>query len=104
MIVPGCRILVRPLKIEELDETAKRLKALGFDYTEQDKRKAQASIDKGEVLQIGPKASADYIEGLEVGDTIGFTQYGGKFVKELNSDETLLVINDEDVIVIFKDQ
>ena len=35
--VPGCRILIRPLKEEETNETAKRLKALGFELTENDR-------------------------------------------------------------------
>lgn len=103
MIVPGCRILIRPLKEEEVDETTKRLKALGFELSEKDKRQGQLNMDKGVVLQIGPKASLDYIEGLEVGDKVGFTKFGGKFVRDLKSEEDLLIVNDEDIIVIFKE-
>lgn len=101
--VPGCRILIRPLKEEETNETAKRLKALGFELTENDKRKSQLNMDKGVVLQIGPKASEDYTSGMSVGDTVGFTKFGGKFVRDLNSEEDLLIVNDEDIICIFKE-
>lgn len=103
MYVPGCRILIKPLKEEETNETAKRLKALGFELTETDKRKSQLNMDKGVVLQIGPKASEDYIAGMAVGDKVGFTKFGGKFVRDLNSEEDLLIVNDEDIIVIYKE-
>ncbi len=103
MQVPGCRILIKPLKDEDVSDVAKRMKAMGFDFTETDKRKAQTNMDKGVVQQIGPKASEDYIAGMVVGDTVGFTKFGGKFIRDIGSEEDLLVINDEDIIVIFKE-
>jgi len=99
--VTGCRVLVDPLSIEEVDETVKRAKALGFEFLDKDERKAKVAMERGIILQLGPKVNADYTEGAEVGDTIGFTKYGGKFVKD--GEKELLVINDEDVICVFKD-
>lgn len=100
--VPGCRILIRPVKVEETDKALKAAKQAGLFIPELSERKQQAAIDKGTVLQIGPTVNEDFTEGLSVGDCIGFTKYGGKFVTDPETEETLLIINDEDVICIFK--
>lgn len=101
--VPGCRLLIKPIKIEEHDKAFMAAKAMGLELPEMTKRQMQTSIDKGVVLQIGPNASQDYIQGIKEGDTIGFSKFGGKFVRDLNSEEDLLVINDEDVVCVFKE-
>jgi co-chaperonin GroES (HSP10) len=103
IIVPGCRLLVRPLKIEDHDKVVRSAMASGIVLPEQDKRKMQSNMDQGFVLQIGAKASLDYIEGVELGSKIGFAKFGGKFITDPDTDETLLVINDEDVICIIKE-
>lgn len=100
--VTGCRLLVRPLNPEELDPRMKAAKALGIVFNEQDERKLKVATEKGVLLQKGPKVNEDYTEGARVGDTIGFTKFGGKFVKEHEDDAELLIINDEDVICVFK--
>lgn len=102
--ITGCRILVKPFTIEEEDEAYMRAKALGIRIPEKTEREKMSLIDKGTVLQIGPSCDKTYVEGLQVGDTIGFTKFGGKFVKSLDGKEEFLVINDEDVIVIYKDE
>lgn len=103
MHVTGCRVLVKPFKIEEQDEMFKRAQALGIKIPEMEERKLQSLIDRGTVVQIGPKAHEDYVEGLVVGDKIGFTKFGGKFIKDPDTNEEMLVINDEDVLVVFKE-
>jgi co-chaperonin GroES (HSP10) len=60
-------------------------------------------MDKGVVLAIGPAVDPDYSQGVSIGDTIGFSKFGGKFVRDIGSTEDLLVINDEDVVCIFKE-
>jgi len=101
--VPGCRLLIRPIKIEDADKTLKAAKAFGIILLENDERRQQSAIDRGTVLQIGPKASEDYIGGVKVGDMIGFAKFGGKFIQDPETEEMLLAINDEDVICIFKE-
>lgn len=98
--VTGCRILVEVLEWEETDEVVKRAKALGF-HLDQDERKAKVHAEKGVLKQLGPKVNPDYTEGARVGDIIGFTKFGGKFVKD--GGKEYLVINDEDVICVFKE-
>lgn len=101
--VTGCRILVQPLTVEENDEVVRSAKRSGLVLLESDERKTRAHMDKGVVLQLGPRCSDEYVAGVRVGDTIGFTKFGGKFVRDFGSDVDVLVINDEDVICIFKE-
>ena len=101
--VPGCRILVKPMKITEQDKVFARAAALGIEVPEQEKRKIQSTVDRGTVLQMGPQVADAYTQGVVVGSVIGFTKFGGKFVRDLDSEEDLLIINDEDVICIFKE-
>lgn len=101
--VTGCRILVKPFNAEELDPRLASAKAVGIVFQDKTERQTQAHAEKGTILEIGPKANPDYMEGAKVGDTIGFTKFGGKFVKEHEDDVDLLIINDEDVICVFKE-
>jgi co-chaperonin GroES (HSP10) len=102
IVVTGCRVLVRPLTEEEVDENVKLAKALGIQLLEKDERKQKAAMDRGVILQFGPTANEDYVAGAKVGDTIGFAKFGGKFVTDKATKEELLVINDEDVICVFQ--
>jgi co-chaperonin GroES (HSP10) len=103
IVVTGCRILVKPLAEEEVDEQIKRAKALGMQFLATDERRQKVNMDRGVILQMGPKVNEDYVEGAKVGDTVGFAKFGGKFVTDPESKEELLVLNDEDVICVFKE-
>ena len=102
--VVGCRILVKPFKIQEHDKIIARAKAAGIEIPELSERKEQINVDKGVVLQIGESCHKDYVGALEKGDTIGFAKFGGKFVTDPTNDEMYLILNDEDVVCIFKDE
>ena len=102
--VTGCRILVRPVKLEEHDKVRASAKAAGIALLEVSERKEQVNVDQGHVLQIGSRCHEDYVGDLAVGDRIGYAKFGGKFFPDPeNEDEHLLIINDEDVICIFKE-
>ena len=101
--VVGCRLLVKPFKIQEHDKMFARAKAAGIALPELSERKEQVNVDKGTVLKIGPQCHQDYVGNLEKGDVIGFAKFGGKFVTDPADDEIYLIINDEDVVCIFKD-
>ena len=101
--VTGCRILVKPFKIQEHDKVFESAKNAGIILTEISERKEQINVDKGTVVQIGNKCHEDYVGALSVGDTIAYAKFGGKFVQEPGSEDVFLVINDEDVVAIFKD-
>jgi len=99
--VVGCRILVKPLTIEQDDPVIRSAIESGIALPPGDQKRRQASIDKGIVLEIGSGCSSDYISGLNSGDLIGFAKFGGKFFKD--NGEDFVVINDEDVICVFKE-
>jgi co-chaperonin GroES (HSP10) len=100
--VTGCRLLVKPFKLQDHDKVYARAKALGIEIPETSKRKEEVNIDRGTVLQIGENAHQDYVGHVKVGDVIGYAKFGGKFIAD-NDEEIYLIINDEDVICIIKD-
>ena len=107
--VTGCRILIKPQKIQENDKILARAIKAGLALPNFTERKEQANVDKGTVLQIGPNCHPDYVGDVKVGDLIGYAKFGGKFIEDPffkgSEDEAIfLVINDEDVVCIFKDE
>lgn len=101
--VTGCRILVKPFKIQEHDKVFESAKKAGIILTEVSERKEQINVDKGTVLQIGSKCHEDYVGDLKVGDVIGYAKFGGKFIQDPTDETVYLIISDEDVVAIFKD-
>ena len=104
IIVTGCRLLVKPFKLQEHDKVFDSAKKAGIFLLETAERKEQINVDKGTVLQIGSKCHEDYVGSLSVGDTIAYAKFGGKFIQEPGSEEVFLIINDEDLLCIFKDE
>lgn len=101
----GHRILVKPFTIQEQDKQFKSATASGIILLEQDERKLQINVDKGTVLDIGPTAFKDFggEPWFSVGDVVGFTRFGGKYIKNPATEEDFLILNDEDVICVFKE-
>jgi co-chaperonin GroES (HSP10) len=101
--VTGCRVLVKPHKIQEHDKVYAAARAAGIVLSEVAERKEQINVDKGVVLQIGEKCHADYVGDVKVGDTIAYAKFGGKFITEPGSEDVFLVLNDEDIVCVFKE-
>lgn len=91
------RALVKPKQVETKT-------ASGIILTETLTRKEQAACDEGEILALGDTFGKDF--GAEVlpkvGDKILFAKYAGKFIKDGDTD--LVLLNDEDLIAIIKDE
>ena len=91
------RALVKPKQVETKT-------ASGIILTESLTRKEQAGTDEGIILAIGDTLGKDF--GAEVlpkvGDKVLFAKYAGKFIK--NGDEDLVLLNDDDLIAIVKDE
>lgn len=100
--VPGCRVLLKPFKIEEHDKAVRSAMSAGIHIPESSQRKQQITVDKGVVLALGPSTNKDYTEGVSVGDVIGFAKYGGKYITDPTDDQEYLIINDEEIVCIFK--
>ena len=96
----GHRVLVKPQKIEEVDDAYKQARAAGIILQELELRKEQLAVDKGIVVDIGTTAFKDF--GGEpwavIGDLVAYARHGGKLIKDPDSDESYLLLNDEDLI------
>ena len=99
---PLHRVTVKPFDVDEWDNDRKRAKALGFALPDSEQfARAKASVDMGTVVQIRPTAFPQYDEGtcpIVVGTTVAYVKNSGKFVKDPDTGENILVLNDEDVI------
>jgi co-chaperonin GroES (HSP10) len=104
----GHRLVIKPYTIEENDPTFKRAKAAGIELIEHSARKEQVAVDKGTVIEVGPSAFTALnppgkdIPWCKVGDIIGYTRNAGKYIEQ-DGQHPVLVINDEDVVNIFKE-
>jgi co-chaperonin GroES (HSP10) len=106
----GHRLTIRPdFKVKDLEaeKTKKKAESLGLVIPDQyqDELEAQinrerASVDQGVVLTIGKTAFRDFggEPWCDVGDYVAYARHAGKFVKDPDTDEDILVLNDEDII------
>jgi len=106
MIIPTLhRILVKADKLEEVDKTHIQAKKLGIVIPDHDdKKRAQAGVDKGTVISIGPTAFRDFgaESPIKEGDYIAYARFAGKIIEDPATEEEYVVLNDEDVVCIFK--
>lgn len=108
MIVPTLhRILVKPDKLEETDKAFVKAKQIGIVIPElEDRKRAQAGVDKGVVQAIGPTAYRDWNTSspIEVGDYVAYARFAGKYIEDPYTGEELLALNDEDIVCIFRQE
>lgn len=106
MIVPVLhRILVKADKLEETDKAFIKAKQLNLVIPELDDRKrAQAGVDKGTVIAIGGTAYKDFGTDcpIKVGDYVAYARFAGKVVTDPYNEEELVALNDEDIVCIFR--
>ena len=104
MIVPTLhRIIVKQQKLNEAHKEYQKAEALGIIIPEhEDNKRAQAGVDKGTVVSIGPTAYRDYNVDvpIKVGDVIAFARYSGKTIVDPVDEEEYVALNDEDVVAI----
>lgn len=103
---PGHRVLVKPTSLEEVDPVFALAKKANIQLIERTERQEATIIDTGTVVQVGPTAFNDFggaDKWCKVGDVISYTRYGGKTVADPDDKENKwLVINDEDVIMVWE--
>ena len=97
------RIIVRQQKLNEAHKEYKRAEAIGIIIPEhEDTKRAQAGVDKGTVVAIGPTAYRDFNTDvpIKLGDTIAFARFSGKTIVDPTDEEEYVALNDEDVVAI----
>jgi co-chaperonin GroES (HSP10) len=106
MIIPTLhRILVKADKLEDVDKTYVKAKQIGIVIPEhEDRKRAQAGVDKGTVVSIGPTAFRDFQaeSPIKEGDYIAYARFAGKIITDPETEEEYVILNDEDVVCLFK--
>lgn len=100
------RILVKADKVEEVDKTYQKMRELNLQLAvSEDRKREQASVDKGRVVSIGPTAFRDFNADcpLKVGDYVAYARFAGKQITDPTDETEYVVLNDEDVVCIFKE-
>jgi len=104
MIVPLLhRIIVKQQKLNEAHKEYQRAEAMGIIIPEhEDNKRAQAGVDKGTVVALGPTAYRDFNTDVpvKVGDVVAFARYSGKTIVDPKDDEEYVALNDEDLVAI----
>lgn len=107
MIVPcGHRLLVKPLELQDTDPVLKRAREAGIQGLDKEEDRQKGGIDKGVILAIGVNAFKEYggDPWAKVGDQIAYAKYAGKKLVDPETQEEVLVINDEDLVAIIKEK
>lgn len=97
------RIIIKQKQLDEISKEHKRALAMGLVIPEtDDKKRAQAGVDQGTVVAIGPTAFRDF--GVEcpisVGDMVAFAKYSGKIITDPEDGIEYVALNDEDIVAI----
>ena len=104
MIIPLLhRIIVKQQKLNEAHKDYQRAEAIGIIIPEhEDTKRAQAGVDKGTVVAIGPTAYRDFnVDApVSVGDVVAFARFSGKTIVDPETDEEFVALNDEDLVAI----
>lgn len=104
MIVPLLhRIIVKQHKLEDTAQEYKRAAKVGIIIPEhEDNKRAQAGVDKGTVISVGPTAYRDFgIEPpIKAGDVVAFARFSGKTIVDPKDEQEYVALNDEDVVAI----
>lgn len=100
------RIVVKPEKFEDFSEDHRRMRSIGLVAPElEEMKRAQASVDRGVVVSIGATAYRDY--GVEpqvkIGDVVNYARFSGKLIKDHSDGEEYVILNDEDLICVIKE-
>ena len=105
---PGHRLLIKPDSLHDYDPVFQSAVKSGIQLVEATERKEATGVDTGIVVQIGPSAFhgfGDSSPWCKEGDRISYVRHGGKFVNDPdNKDNKWLVINDEDVVMVWSDE
>lgn len=97
------RILVKPDDIHAKDAAFAAAKRIGIEIIEAERKREQAAIDTGVVVEVGPTAFRDFgVDNapIKAGDVVVYAKYGGKAIEDPVTKEQFVALNDEDVIAI----
>lgn len=91
----GFRVVIRPDKFEEITK--------GGIVLAVDERMEMNAQTTGVIVELGEDFAKDFKPrtsywGLQPGDRVFYAKYAGKWVKDPETNEELLILNDEDIV------
>lgn len=91
------RVLVKLKPVEKTTES-------GIIIPDMTTRKEQAATEEGTIIAVGETFGKDYGATVipKVGDKVYFAKYAGKFIKDEDGTD-LVLLNDEDIVAIIKE-
>jgi len=101
------RIIVKQHKLEETNKEYRKARDIGIIIPEhEDNKRAQAGVDKGIVISIGPTAYRDFNTEvpIKVGDTVAFARFSGKMIADPKDEEEYVALNDEDIVAVLTEE
>jgi co-chaperonin GroES (HSP10) len=99
------RILVKPAKLEETDDSYKRAIAAGLALPDlSEKAREQAAISEGTVVDMGGTVYKDFHTDspIVIGDYVVYAKFSGRPIEDRATKELYILLNDEDVLAIIK--
>jgi co-chaperonin GroES (HSP10) len=97
------RILVKQNRLEDTNKDYQRAAKAGIIIPEhEDKIRAQAGVDTGTIVAVGPTAYKDFgvDPPIKVGDVVAFARFSGKVVVDPQDNQEYVLLNDEDICTI----
>jgi co-chaperonin GroES (HSP10) len=97
------RVLVKPEKLKRSHKIEGTDIELALSHGDKEKQ-VEASRVEGTVVAIGPTAYKDLTDEVPIkqGDYVVFARYSGVFVVDPETKETLVVLNDSDVLCVVR--
>jgi len=91
------RVLVKLKPVEKTTES-------GIIIPDTTTRKEQAATEEGTIVAVGDTFGKDFGATYipQVGDKVYFAKYAGKFIKDEDGTD-LVLLNDEDIVAIIKE-
>lgn len=107
-VTPGHRVLIKPDKLDDIDPIYASARKSGLELLERTERQESTAVDTGIVVQIGPTAFDDFggkENWCKEGDRVSYTRHGGKTISNPDDkEEKWLVLNDEDICMVWRDE
>jgi co-chaperonin GroES (HSP10) len=99
----GHHVLVKPQKLEDVDQVYKAASVFGIVIPEDATKKKQIGVSTGVVVAMGETAYKEYADGtpwVKVGDLVAYVRHGGMYIDDPENDEVFLLLNDGDIAAI----
>jgi len=99
----GHHVLVKPQKLEDVDQVYKSAGNMGIIIPEDATKKKQIGVSTGTVVAMGSTAYSEYGDGapwVQVGDLVAYVRHGGMYIDDPENDEVFLLLNDGDIAAV----